>query len=659
MQNNSIKNSEKTMTTTVSPNLNNQLSQENNQVNVSKPSFRASRYDQHKELKQNETIENEKGEKMNSPPKKSETSNLGIILKNSLSSSRETTPTIIRLSRSGTPTPLLQSVTQTRAENENNDYSSKIDLLNQRRVSSKDKSSSPNPIVNKQQLAKSNSDKTNFPKRHSEITSRRFSLSKDEKRIEETKLRRQSLNNFTKVSNIDFDRVNIVAKINEPEPDYWDVPYNNNINHITKTNITMEKSEQNDTGVSLAQVILKSVKESVKKNDSKQFNENIIVSETIHIISDHKEIKSVESANENKFELDYNTIEDGEKLTEFKTSLKIEPLSDQSASFVSGFEDFPQPPSQSFLKMTQMECTEFESSPVDTALHLPPPPPPPPLPNSAIPITPPALTLNLNTETLLIAKNNLKLKSNKTECKAKDKSKLVENKDLKKNVFLLQEIQNHRLYNTKKDYVLDYLDRNSNLLPSACYSPSSSGSTLGKIQPSNRSLSNTDLNKLDEQKLNNCQDSRPKTQNCVSQSQSTPVSNYERFPYLKSKNPQQNQNKFYPCGSYLQTKRTQSSNPINRNSLALSQPGNGRSYSVERTTKIEAEQNLYHEINNNKNSCVIIIDKNEKIEKNSESKCENLVNIKKFKQILPQEKIESELDRVFRVRFDFFLLKKN
>lgn len=41
---------------------------------------------------------------------KTETSNIGLMLKNSLSSSRESTPTLMRLSRSATPTPLLQSV---------------------------------------------------------------------------------------------------------------------------------------------------------------------------------------------------------------------------------------------------------------------------------------------------------------------------------------------------------------------------------------------------------------------------------------------------------------------------------------------------------------------------------------------------------------------
>jgi hypothetical protein len=42
--------------------------------------------------------------------KRSDATNIGIKLKNSLSSSRESTPTLLRLSRSATPTPLLQSV---------------------------------------------------------------------------------------------------------------------------------------------------------------------------------------------------------------------------------------------------------------------------------------------------------------------------------------------------------------------------------------------------------------------------------------------------------------------------------------------------------------------------------------------------------------------
>ncbi|RNA25806.1 hypothetical protein BpHYR1_004885 [Brachionus plicatilis] len=642
VQNNSIKQSEKTSTTTVAQCLNN---------------TRASRYDQHKELKQNEKKEDGQSQKTNSPPKKSETSNLGIILKNSLSSSRETTPTIIRLSRSGTPTPLLQSVTQTRVvpENENADHSSKINLLNQRRVSSKEKSKSPNPLVNKQPLVKSNSDNSNFVKRRNASTARRYSLTREEKKFEDTKIRRQSLNNYSKVSSTDFSHANAVTQIYEPEPDYWDVPYSNNINHISRTNIKIEQAEQREAAVSLAQVILKSVKESIKQNDNKHYNENIIVSETVHIISDHKEIKSVESANENKCESVYNVIEDGEKLTEFKTSLKIEPLSDQSASFVSVFDDLPQPPSQSFLKMTQMEleCTELELNgcPGDPS-HLPPPPPP--LPTSAIPATPPALALNINAETLLMAKNNLKLKSTKAESKAKENSKLLENKDLKKNFFLLQEIQNHRLYNTKKDYVLEYLDRNTNLVPSVSYSPCSSGSTLGKMQSGNRSLSNSELNKAeDEDKVNCMPASQSPAHHSISPLQCTPVSNYERFPHLKNKNAL-NQNKFYACGSYLANKRAQSSIPVNRNSLALSQPANGRSFSVERTSIVEPDQRSVHESNNNNNSCVIIIDKNEKIDTKNEpeqtKESNNLVHFKKFRQIIPQEKIESELDRVFRNR---------
>lgn len=575
-------------------------------------------------------------------------------MRNSLSSSRETTPTIIRLSRSGTPTPLLQSVTQTRTnvlENENSEYSTKINLLNQKRVSTKDKNSSPNPEISKQSLAKSKSDNSNFTKMHNELSIRRFSLSKDEKKTQETKMRRQSLNNnnFAKISNLDFDQANQASKIFEPEPDYWDVPYNNNINHISKANITIEQIKQTDQeAVSVAKVILKNVKESVKRSDSKRFNENIIVSETIHIISDHKEIKSVESANQNNFESFYNLIEDDQ--TEFKTSLKVESMTDQSASFVSGFDDFPQPPSQSFLKMSQMECSEFDLSPVNTA-HLPLPPPPPPLPDP-----PQAITLNLNTETLLLAKKNLKIKSNNSESKQKDSSKLIENQDLKKNFFLLQEIQNHRLYNTKKDYVLDYLDRGTNLIPSVSYSPSSSGSTLGKSQSINRSLSNSDLNKTeDSQRINKSPPCRKSEQNFVSQTQLTPVSNYERFPYLKNKNLTNNNNKFYPCGSYLPNKRTQSSNPINRNSLGISQSVNGRSLSVEREGKVDQNNKLSNESSNN-NSCIIIINKEEKIDKQinqSEEKNENvnLLNVKKFRQIIPQEKIESELDRVFRVSF--------
>jgi hypothetical protein len=135
----------------------------------------------------------------------------------------------------------------------------------------------------------------------------------------------------------------------------------------------------------------------------------------------------------------------------------------------------------------------------------------------------------------------------------------------KKNEFLLQEMQSHRLYNTKKDYVLDYLDRNAshhanntaNSSGSASTSPSSSSTTTttasSALQSSengsidwasnmlamNRSLSNCNLSKKAatsgnaKQPLDDLASSRETNinQNSVSNS----GGNYERFPYVRNR----------------------------------------------------------------------------------------------------------------------------
>ncbi|CAF0753875.1 unnamed protein product [Brachionus calyciflorus] len=657
---NSAKKNEKTLTTTLSPNS--ELNQDSSFENESNEkiigvSNRVSRYEQHQESKNNDKQESsiEKKDKTNSPPKKSETSNLGIILRNSLhSSSRETTPTIIKLSRSGTPTPLLQSVAQNDEQ-----IGSKLVYLAQKRVSNNERSTSPQykPI-----LTKTNSDNSTSIYRQTEFINRRYSLSQDEKKLEETKVRRQSLNNYQKLSNVDFNFKN-ENQIYEPEPDYWDMPYNNNMEHLSKTDITIEKIEKNQPAVSLAQVILKSVRESInKKNENKSVNEEIIISETVRIISDQHEIKNLQTPNENKVEF-YNIIENGDNLSQFKTSLKVNgtSLDDPTGSFVSGFEEFPQPPTQSFLKLTQMECSDSVStpSPADST-NMPPPPPPPPLPQS----TPPALTLNLNSETLLIAKNNLKIKLHEERVDLKDnRQKINDNpKDLKKNNFLLQEIQNHRLYNTKKDYVLEYLDRN-NMVPSVS---SLSNGNLNKAEEEEKKLLVTQSSPVSST-LTSVTNNTNKTIISNTNKNQTPASNYERFPYLKNKNQPNNYNKLangYTCGSYLSNaKRAQSNTPINRQALPANQTvSTSRSFSVERPIRTEEPERKLNEETKN-NNCVIIVDKNirESIKKqdsvNSATKeistsqdNAHLANVKKFKQLIPQEKLESELDRVFRKR---------
>jgi len=124
----------------------------------------------------------------------------------------------------------------------------------------------------------------------------------------------------------------------------------------------------------------------------------------------------------------------------------------------------------------------------------PMPPPPPPMPalgfirsssnknsdnsltssplltasSTSTPIHKPSLlqAISLDSETLVTARQKLKIQtsnasssseSNSSSDKENDKTNADEKK--KQNEFLLKEIQNHRLYNTKKDYVLDFLDR--------------------------------------------------------------------------------------------------------------------------------------------------------------------------------------------------------
>lgn len=122
-----------------------------------------------------------------------------------------------------------------------------------------------------------------------------------------------------------------------------------------------------------------------------------------------------------------------------------------------------------------------------------PPPPPPPLPPP-----PPIISTDTNvtrtlvttfsSESLVQAKQNLKnqslsqslpesnellisssptlsISSNENnKSPSSDQEKSISKQELlpgKKNDFFLKEIQNHRLYNTKKDYVLAFLDRNN------------------------------------------------------------------------------------------------------------------------------------------------------------------------------------------------------
>ena len=186
----------------------------------------------------------------------------------------------------------------------------------------------------------------------------------------------------------------------------------------------------------------------------------------------------------------------------------------------------------------------------------PPPPPPPPLPISGFRITEQTSTsssltnsstsspchklvpaISLDSETLVQARQKLKIQSSNSNSSQSDNSDKVnflkkkktfqtifiltfiksskendrkpDGEKKKKNEFLLKEIQNHRLYNTKKDYVLDFLDRGSNgksrLKDSSVRQMVSKKSTIIVVNNTtsnsnsfNRSLSNSNVKKLNE-----------------------------------------------------------------------------------------------------------------------------------------------------------------
>jgi trimeric autotransporter adhesin len=143
---------------------------------------------------------------------------------------------------------------------------------------------------------------------------------------------------------------------------------------------------------------------------------------------------------------------------------------------------------------------------ISSSSPTPPPPPPPPPPPfiGQTDLTTKTLVTSISNESLLQAKQKLKIQptnlpesneltiasSSIPSCSSSmSSSSSIENKSPsndskssvnKKNDFFLKEIQNHRLYNSKKDYVLDFLDRNSNSGSKHTY-------TTTKLKPNNDS----------------------------------------------------------------------------------------------------------------------------------------------------------------------------
>ena len=113
---------------------------------------RVSRYQQHCQSLSKTEKDVKKSLSPQSKNKNSDASQMAVLLKNSLSSSRESTPTLIKLSRSATPTPLLQSVKHT----DEADHSKPMDKSSNQSSVSSSKSVTRTPIYNKVTLVSSN-----------------------------------------------------------------------------------------------------------------------------------------------------------------------------------------------------------------------------------------------------------------------------------------------------------------------------------------------------------------------------------------------------------------------------------------------------------------------------------------------------------------------
>lgn len=126
-------------------------------------------------------------------------------------------------------------------------------------------------------------------------------------------------------------------------------------------------------------------------------------------------------------------------------------------------------------------------------------------------------------------------------------------------------MQNHRLYNTKKDYVLDYLDRHNT--PN---NPNGAGSNPNQIYmcSSTTTSSSSSASCINEKGNILYTTANPETASNSnkqdtgsSQTTSNLVSRYERFPYLKSRERTNVDKKFAPSSS-SNFKRTQSNSCI-------------------------------------------------------------------------------------------------
>ena len=739
-------------------------------------------------------------------------------------------------------------------------------------------------------------------------------VSTNENKKDELAYDRLSHDSMYKITNYHNNMMNGDTRLFEPEPDYWDVPYNNNPNNL-KVEYTSEQESNSNSDmldkrinndknslssssdinnkknkltkshsaitqvessnikstvkktVSLAEVIVKSISSnssrkstenssnssnsskdkkfkmskthinsinienftengkpvmrifkknslnSTSSNASSSNNEEIIVHENIQIVKQENVRKYLQSPNiENNLysnlddDKDTSLIEKNKYYNDNKTNniMKIYQINntkindEENKNQINDFEeDFPQPPTQSFLKLVNMEINNETPSPMPPTSNPPPPPPPPPplssqpsfsnkppqVPPAAPPLRSLSLTcsndqteknnnsktkdknmqqlMTLNTETLIMAKQKLKISSERDastslSCNSKSNTnntlnnnsdqslqKLNQTLNNKKNDFLLQEIQNHRLYNTKKDYVLEFLDRST--ISSTKIASSSTSSTdsdknnnYSNNQKFNRSLSNININKSNETPENTNKNEKSQQMDQVKiennkviitvkcpnttvvegeQPQNSKSSNYERFPYIRkvfnqNKNFSQfpifsnnvisknsNENKRVQSNSCLPNNRISFSNVVdlklnnvnkndlinNENKEANPKKSNSTSNNIVKPPRNNpnSNTNLSEKVNianeSTKNSKLVVqrsssaapsnssdhkqttsrlngiseASSNRKsIESFAETSNYQEIYGKKFRHIVPTEKMESELDRVFKVSFN-------
>ena len=245
---------------------------------------------------------------------------------------------------------------------------------------------------------------------------------------------------------------------------------------------------------------------------------------------------------------------------------------------------------------------------------LPPPPPPPPMPStgfgknsephldsslsmtsssSSASLALRSVPISIDAEALLVARQNLKMQQQQQQSISLKSSDTDETKKNEKSEFLLKEIQNHRLYNTKKDYVLDFLERSSERVRSNKNATTSNAN----IKPCIVVITNKSENVNTKAAVSPTVSSTSLVSTTRTNDKS---SNYERFPFARNKQSQQPTHKYSLTHNAVafNTKRIQSNSchAENRTTVGehlLTQPdaqkmfANTKSVSVDRINQIE------------------------------------------------------------------------